>query len=147
MTRKTLTRRASRASARAPAMPRRVELSYRFGFDAAHHFPTQAKGHPYRSLHGHSFSVDITFHGSPQPPHGFVADFARIEKLCAALRRQLDHRLLNEIDGLALPSLENLTLWIWDRLIGKLPALTSVTVRRDSLGQSCSYRPTEQPIP
>jgi 6-pyruvoyltetrahydropterin/6-carboxytetrahydropterin synthase len=55
------------------------------------------------------------------------------------VRESLDHRMLNDIEGLAQPSLENLCLWIWDALSDPLPGLASVTVRRDSCGQACTY--------
>jgi len=53
---------------------------------------------------------------------------------------RLDHALLNKIGGLEDPSLENLCLWIWRRLKPRFSGLARVTVRRDSLGQSCTYR-------
>lgn len=123
----------SRSAARA------LEISYEFGFDAAHRFPAAPRGHKYRGTHGHSFRVEIALRGVPRPPLGFVSDFARLERACRALRGRLDHALLNEIAGLAHPSLENLCLWIWDRLAPKFSGLTRVTVRRDSLGQTCTY--------
>jgi 6-pyruvoyltetrahydropterin/6-carboxytetrahydropterin synthase len=47
--------------------------------------------------------------------------------------------MLNEIRGLEKPSLENLSAWIWQQLAPRLASLSRVTVRRDSVGQSCSY--------
>lgn len=123
----------------ADALPA-VEICYAFGFDAAHRFAGKPRGHKYRGVHGHSFRAEVAVRGAPQPPHGFVTDFARLEKACTALRRTLDHALLNDIKGLGNPSLENLCVWIWSRLARKLPGLAGVTVRRDSLGQSCTYR-------
>ena len=55
------------------------------------------------------------------------------------VREQLDHRMLNEIAGLERPSLENLSVWIWERLAPRLSQLARVTVRRDSIGQSCTF--------
>jgi 6-pyruvoyltetrahydropterin/6-carboxytetrahydropterin synthase len=123
------------ARATAPVM----EISHEFGFDAAHRFRGMPRGHKYRGVHGHSFRVVVALRGSPRPPSGFVADFARLERGCLDLRRKLDHALLNNLSGLSNPSLENLCLWIWSRLAPKLPGLARVTVRRDSLGQSCTY--------
>jgi 6-pyruvoyltetrahydropterin/6-carboxytetrahydropterin synthase len=117
-----------------------MEICLEFGFDAAHRFPGMQRGHRYRGMHGHSFRAEVALRGAPRPPAGFVADFARLERACDALRARLDHALLNEIAGLARPSLENLCLWIWARLAPKFPGLARVTVRRDSLGQSCTYR-------
>lgn len=117
-----------------------MEICHAFGFDAAHRFKGMPRGHKYRGVHGHSFRVEIAIRGVPRPPAGFVTDFARLERACLALRKRLDHALLNEIKGLANPSLENLSVWIWERLATKFPGLARVTVRRDSLGQSCTYR-------
>src|SRR5262249_19638299 len=116
-----------------------VEISYRFGFDAAHRFESYPEGHPYRGVHGHSFQVEVALGGKPDPASGFVADFGGLEKACANVRAALDHKMLNEVAGLERPSLENLSVWIWRRLAPDFPALARVTVRRDSLGQSCSY--------
>jgi len=121
-----------------------LEICYEFGFDAAHRFPGVPRGHKYRGTHGHSFRVEIALRGVPRPPSGFVSDFARLERACRGLHGKLDHALLNDIAGLRNPSLENLCLWIWDRLAPKFSGLARVTVRRDSLGQSCTYRGPER---
>ena len=116
-----------------------MELSYRFGFDAAHYFKHLGPGHPNHGVHGHSFQVEIAVRGEPDPRTGFIVDFAELEQACAELRSALDHRVLNEIDGLDKPSLENLCSWIWSRLVPRCPALARVAVRRDSSGQGCVY--------
>ncbi|HET7731737.1 MAG TPA: 6-carboxytetrahydropterin synthase [Usitatibacter sp.] len=116
-----------------------LEIAYRFGFDAAHHFDHFPPGHPNRSVHGHSFQVEVSVAGHPAEATGFVVDFADLERECASVRAALDHRMLNDIDGLDKPSLENLAAWIWAALRPKLPGLARVVVRRDSAGQSCSY--------
>lgn len=115
-----------------------MEIAYRFGFDAAHRFGSYPEGHPYHGVHGHSFQVEVAVGGKPGAS-GFIVDFGDIEKACAEVRAALDHRMLNEVKGLDTPSLENLSIWIWGRLSPKLPGLARVTVRRDSIGQSCSY--------
>ena len=48
--------------------------------------------------------------------------------------------MLNEIDGLETPTLENICLWLWEHLMPDLPDLSAVEVFRDSLGQSCLYQ-------
>ena len=117
-----------------------MEVAYRFGFDAAHHFDNFPEGHLYRGIHGHSFQVEIGLEGEPDPATGFVADLGEVEKACVRVRSALDHRMLNEIDGLEKPSLENLCFFIWRALAEEFPRLARVTVRRDSCGQSCTYR-------
>lgn len=116
-----------------------MELSYRFGFDAAHCFAHFPPGHLNHGMHGHSFQVEVAVRGEPDPRTGFIVDFMELEQACREVRGALDHRVLNEVEGLAQPSLENLCSWIWLRLAPRLPALSQVTVRRDSSGQSCSY--------
>ena len=116
-----------------------VEISYAFGFDAAHRFKGMPRGHKYRGVHGHSFRAEIAIRGTPRPPHGFVADLGDVERICLALRKRLDHKLLNNINGLHNTSLEHIAIWIWDRLAARFSGLARVTVRRDSLGQSCTY--------
>ena len=55
-------------------------------------------------------------------------DFGEIKTAFAPLLDQLDHRYLNEVDGLENPTSENVARWIWDRLATSLP-LSAVTVR------------------
>jgi 6-pyruvoyltetrahydropterin/6-carboxytetrahydropterin synthase len=121
-----------------------MELSYRFGFDAAHRFTHFPAGHPNAGVHGHSFEAEVAVQGETDARTGFVIDFERLEAACASLRERLDHRMLNDLPGLEAPSLENLCLWIWNNLEATFPALTRVTVRRPSAGQSCTYRGLKQ---
>jgi 6-pyruvoyltetrahydropterin/6-carboxytetrahydropterin synthase len=116
-----------------------MQISYRFGFDAAHHFPDYPAGHPYHGVHGHSFQAEVAIRGTPDPATGFIADLGQVERACLEARAQLDHKVLNEIDGLARPSLENLCLWLWKRLSPAFSGLARVTIRRDSCGQACTY--------
>ena len=116
-----------------------MEIAYRFGFDAAHRFDHYPAGHPHGALHGHSFEVEIALRGEPDAATGFVADFADVERACAEVRGALDHRLLNDVDGLAQPSLERLCVWIWHRLAPGFASLARVTVGRQSCGQRCTY--------
>jgi 6-pyruvoyltetrahydropterin/6-carboxytetrahydropterin synthase len=119
-----------------------MEVSYRFGFDAAHHFDNYPEGHIYRGVHGHSFQAEVALEGKPDPATGFVTDLGEVEAACAKVRAALDHRMLNEIAGLEKPSLENLCVYIWRELSPRFAGLSRVTVRRDSCGQSCSYTGT-----
>jgi len=116
-----------------------MEISYRFGFDAAHRFEHYPAGHPHATLHGHSFQVEVALRGEPDPRTGFVADFGEVERACTEVRSALDHRLLNDVDGLAQPSLEHLCVWIWRRLAPRFGSIARVVVGRDSCGQSCAY--------
>jgi 6-pyruvoyltetrahydropterin/6-carboxytetrahydropterin synthase len=116
-----------------------MEIRLEFTFDAAHFFADKPVEHAYRRVHGHSFRVVVGVTGAPDSVTGFVADFADLDAALAALRQELDHSLLNEIDGLTSPSLENIAVWIWQRLKRQFPGLSRVETHRDSRGQSCIY--------
>jgi 6-pyruvoyltetrahydropterin/6-carboxytetrahydropterin synthase len=117
-----------------------VEINAEFRFDSAHYFAAHPVGHGYRDMHGHSFRAKVAVQGLPNVASGFVVDFAELEQALAELRARLDHKLLNEVDGLEHPSLEHLSIWIWNELSARFAGLSCVTVHRDSSGQRCSYR-------
>jgi 6-pyruvoyltetrahydropterin/6-carboxytetrahydropterin synthase len=116
-----------------------VEIYQEFSFDAAHRFPSAPEGHRNHGLHGHSFTARVVLEGAVDPRTGFIADLGDVEARCNALRAELDHKFLNEVDGLANPSLENIAMWIWGRLKRELPAVARVEVRRDSCRHGCVY--------
>ena len=55
-------------------------------------------------------------------------------------RDALDHRFLNEIEGLTAPTLEHIAIWLWDRLYKRLPGLAEIEVARDTCHEGCIYR-------
>ena len=44
---------------------------------------------------------------------GFVKDFAEIDAELAPLIKKVDHRLLNDVDGLENPTAENIAAWFF----------------------------------
>ena len=124
-----------------------IAISKEFRFDAAHFLPTAEKGHPNARLHGHSFTALITLEGVPDATTGWIRDFADIDAAIADIRARLDHHLLNEIKGLEQPTLERLARFIFDALKRSLPELAAVTVRRDSLGETCTCLLYTSPSP
>ena len=117
----------------------RVSLSKSFSFEAAHWLPTFPSEHKCRRLHGHSFLVEVVVEGDVPPEDGFLMDFGDIKKATAPLEEALDHRCLNEIEGLENPTSEMIAKWIWDRLIDKLPLLAEIRVR-ETCTSACVYR-------
>ena len=114
-----------------------IEISQTFTFDAAHHLGAGAPEN--RRLHGHSFYVEVTLRGEPDARTGFLRDFGEVEAAVKAVREVLDHRLLNEVEGLATPTLENLARFIFVQAKAKMPELARVKISRPSYGQSCLY--------
>lgn len=122
----------------APLPTTRTEICKEFTFEAAHHLGANVpEGHPYARLHGHSFKVEIYIAGTPDAETGWIMDFAGLEAALKPLRDRLDHRYLNEIEGLARPTLENITAWIWKELAESVPLLHRVVLRRGSCGECC----------
>jgi 6-pyruvoyltetrahydropterin/6-carboxytetrahydropterin synthase len=122
----------------------RIEICKEFSFEAAHHLAVNVPaGHPYSRLHGHSFKVEIFIRGTPDPGTGWIMDFAAVDAAIAPVRDRLDHHYLNDIPGLAVPTLETLGGWIWEQLRPALPGLRRVVVHRGSCGQSCVYEREE----
>lgn len=110
-----------------------------FFFEAAHRLPSAPEGHPNSRVHGHSFRVRVTIEGAPNPETGLVVHFEDVEKAIAEAREALDHRFLNDVEGLDLPTLEHIAMWLWKRLQGRLPRLAEVAVSRDSCQEGCIY--------
>ncbi len=115
-------------------------------FDAAHFLdqtdigPSASKDvRPYARMHGHSFKLDVEIAGEPDPQIGWVVDFGDVADALEDLRERLDHRLLNEVEGLEKPTLENICQWVANRLKPVFPGLVQVRVSRPSNGEMCIY--------
>jgi 6-pyruvoyltetrahydropterin/6-carboxytetrahydropterin synthase len=111
-----------------------------FLFEAAHFLPSAPPGHPNARVHGHSFRVRVTVDGEPDERSGILVHFDALEAAMADARDALDHRMLNEVEGLSTPTLERIAMWLWDRLHNRLPNLAEIEVARDSCGEGCVYR-------
>ena len=111
-----------------------------FFFEAAHFLPSAPPGHPNARVHGHSFRVRVSLDGEPDDETGLVMHLEDVEAALAEARDALDHHLLNEVDGLDVPTLERITMWLWDRLHNRLPGLAEIEIARDSCHEGCIYR-------
>jgi 6-pyruvoyltetrahydropterin/6-carboxytetrahydropterin synthase len=116
-----------------------IEITQQFGFDAAHYLSEAPLG-ANRRLHGHSFYAEVTLKGEPDEMKGWVRDFTEVNAVLAELRGRLDHQLLNEIEGLGQPTLENLARYIFLEAKARLPEVCRVRLTRPSVGQSCVYQ-------
>ena len=116
-----------------------MEIFREFTFEAAHHLPNVPEGHKCKRLHGHSYRVTVAVEGPLSDEMGWVMDFSDLKCAFAPLDEQLDHRYLNDVEGLANPTSENLARWIWTRLQQRLHGLSQVTVR-ETCTSGCTYR-------
>ena len=115
-----------------------VRLVKTFTFEAAHWLPTFPEGHKCRRMHGHSFKVDVIVEGDAPESDGYLMDYGEIKAAIAPIEKQLDHHLLNEVDGLENPTSEMIARWIFDRLRGSLPLLSEIIVY-ETCTSRCHY--------
>jgi len=116
-----------------------VRLTREFTFEAAHRLPNVPEGHKCARLHGHSFRVELVCEGQVDPRTGWLVDFAELKRAFEPLFDLLDHRYLNEIDGLENPTAENIARWIWKRIKPTLPQMAQVNVA-ETCASRCEYR-------
>jgi 6-pyruvoyltetrahydropterin/6-carboxytetrahydropterin synthase len=117
----------------------KITLTKDFFFEAAQALTSFPEGHKCRSLHGHSFSVSISVTGEVDPATGILYDHARISEAMEPIIEALDHKYLNDIEGLANPTIELMARWIWDRLAPQLPELSEIVLHETPRAR-CTYR-------
>lgn len=117
-------------------MPVRLERRYRFSASHLYRRPEWSEEENRRRFglcanlpgHGHNYRLWVRVGGAVDRITGFVADLAELDEL---VRREvlvhLDHQHLNHAlpefaPGAAVPTSENLLLWIAERLGAALPA-------------------------
>jgi 6-pyruvoyltetrahydropterin/6-carboxytetrahydropterin synthase len=108
-----------------------VTISKTFDFDAAHRLTQVPDGHKCSRLHGHTYRVEIILQGEPDA-RGFVVDYAEIATAWAQIHDELDHRYLNDVEGLENPTTEVLAPWIAGRLRRTLPCIVALRVYESS---------------
>jgi 6-pyruvoyltetrahydropterin/6-carboxytetrahydropterin synthase len=99
----------------------------RYRFESAHQLPNVAAGHQCGRMHGHGFEVILHANQNLQQQDMGV-DYAVLDECWQPLHELLDHRCLNDIEGLENPTSETLSAWIWQRIKPQLPQLSWVTV-------------------
>ena len=101
-----------------------VQLVKEFLIEAAHR-NTAGAGRAGR-LHGHSFQIEVIVEGEVDPRLGWLIDYGDIKEAFGPLHNQLDHRYLNEIEGMNSASLSDIAAWIQERLA---PTITGDSYR------------------
>jgi 6-pyruvoyltetrahydropterin/6-carboxytetrahydropterin synthase len=117
----------------------RIELCRDFRFEAAHRLPRVAEGHKCHRLHGHSYRVEVRVVGEVDETTGFLMDFADVDRVVDPVVALLDHRYLNDIEGLENPTSELLARWLWVRLRPAMPLVDSITIS-ETVDSRCTYR-------
>jgi len=117
-----------------------MKLTQTFYFEAAH---TLKKRHTdvhtmlkSETIHGHTYYASISIEGKPNE-NGMVKDFNAIGLMVDYIKSHLDHKFLDEVNGLDRPTMENLCLFIAEKA-KQLKGLCEVTVERKASGDKCT---------
>jgi len=121
------------------------ELTKEFSFHAAHSLTVLPKEHKCSHMHGHTYRVLFTVRGGLDPDLGWVVDFGVMAQEAARLHDILDHKLLNEIEGLEVPTSENLARFVFDKMKTALTGLVRVAVY-ETPTSLCTYSPYEDGV-
>ena len=116
-----------------------IEIRKTFQFEAAHRLPHLPSSHKCSRIHGHSFKFEVAITGDIDQQKGWVLDFGEINRKVEPVVEEIDHRFLNEIQGLENPTSENIAIWLWNKLEPNLPGLVEIAVC-ESANSRCVYR-------
>ncbi len=116
------------------------ELSQRFYFEAAHTLRRKIETEGSLRIHGHTYHGEVTISGTPDPTSGMMLDLAFLRQEVNKVRELLDHRFLDEVQGIGPATLENLCLFIYKQLKDTLPNISQVLVERPASGDRCCLK-------
>jgi len=106
----------------------KVVLCRRFHFEAAHRNLSAPAGAMAARLHGHSYIATVDVAGPVDENAGWLIDFADFKSACAPIIAQLDHRMLNDVEGMRDTSREDIQRWLVERLAIAVPGFAGCTV-------------------
>lgn len=98
----------------------------KFAFDSAHFLPNVPEGHKCKNMHGHTYNLTVFLEGDLDKELQWVMDFKELKDVVKPVIEQIDHQLLNDIEGLENPTAERIVVWIWEQIQPKLPLLSKL---------------------
>jgi 6-pyruvoyltetrahydropterin/6-carboxytetrahydropterin synthase len=113
-----------------------------FAYCHAHHLPTFPEGHKCRGMHGHLSEVTITM-DVDHTGRRYAFDHAEIDLMAARVLVKLDHKTINEIEGLADGLAETQLAWLVERFsmeVGMLAGAVLREVHLDEWSTGSTYR-------
>ena len=85
------------------------ELSQKFYFEAAHSLHREVDAESSRRIHGHTYHAEVALAGAPAQGSGMITDLGTLRREIERVRDALDHRLLDDVEGIGPATLENLS--------------------------------------
>ena len=112
-------------------------ISKSFYFEAAHKL-SNTENEENKNIHGHSYFVEIFIIDQTNEikKSGLILDFSIFQNKLDIIKKDLDHRFLNDISGLENPTLENIGLYIYKRLKKMDLHLYKILIKRKSCGET-----------
>ena len=101
-----------------------------FKFDASHYLPKHPKC---GRMHGHTYHLEVEIVGSVDE-NGMIMDFGNIKEHIQPIIDILDHRTLNEVKGLEMPTAENIIIWIKDQIEKKYDNVSRIRLWEGDAG-------------
>ncbi len=77
-------------------------------------------------LHGHSYLARLHLLAPLDEIMGWTVDYGDVKAIFKPLYKQLDHHLLNDLEGISDANLATVLNWIKERLKDKLPQLDRI---------------------
>jgi len=136
-----------------PARPT-IALTRAYRFSAAHYYyddtlSAEANERRFgagarRPGHGHDYRLEVTLRAAAPPAQGMVFDVRELDAIVQdAVLDRLDYRHLNhDVAWFAdhLPTTENLALFVWDALAGRLSGALAVVRIYENADLFAEYR-------
>ena len=98
----------------------------------ARYIPTLDDGHICKEMHGHTFNIVVSVDGPINEKTGFVIDYFDLDKIVKKeVISIIDHKVLNDIDGLSNPSTEHLAIFVWNKLVSQIDYLSKIAISED----------------
>lgn len=118
-----------------------IEVSQRVAFHGVH--TLQRPGEPgakgSAEIHGHDYQAKIVLRGDPDPKTGMLVDIGALTRALAAVTAPLEGVILDDLPGLGPATIENMAIWIWNKLKNDWPQLHRVDVGREVHGDLARY--------
>ena len=115
----------------------KLELTQRFYFEAAHTLEREHEADASRRVHGHTYQAAVTVSEARPSESGMVVDLALLRAAVEVVRERLDHRMLNEVEGLGRPTLENLCRFVFAGMADDRWVVERVDIERPASGDAC----------
>lgn len=100
-----------------------------YSIDCSHWLPNVPDGHKCGRMHGHRYEIRLEIGGDVDPVAGWIIDYAEVKEVFDPIIMGLDHRCLNDIQGLENPTCENIVLYLQRSLRHESLRVSAIEIR------------------